>query len=56
MKINDLLAFFKTVEFFKNCNWDDDIVFLEVIETRTVVKDYVGIEDKDFTYSASSAA
>jgi hypothetical protein len=48
MVVDDLAALFELVQFFKDRDRDDNIVFVETIDTGTVVQDNVGVENKDF--------
>ena len=48
MVVDYLTAFFKVVQLFKNCDGDDNVMLLEVVDAGAVVQDNVGIEDKGF--------
>jgi len=46
--VDDLAALFELVEFFKNRDRDDDVVFVKTMDAGIVVQDNVGVEDEDF--------
>jgi hypothetical protein len=48
MMVDDLAAFFKLIEFFENRNGNNNVMFLEIIDTGAVVEDDIGVEDKEF--------
>ena len=46
MMVDDLRALLELIEFLKNRDRDDNIVFLEVVDTGTVMEDDIGIENE----------
>ena len=47
MMVNGLVAFLKLVQFFNNRYGDNDIVLFKLIDAGAVVKNNIGIENKN---------
>ena len=48
--INYLMTLFEIVEFLQNCNGNNNIMFLKVVQTGTVMEYNVCIDDKNFLF------
>ncbi len=48
MEVEGVVAFLEIVELFKNRDRNNDVVLTKLVNTATVVEDYIGIEDEYF--------
>ena len=51
MEVQALIALFKFVEFLNNGNGDDNIMFFELVKTRAVVENDIGVKDEYFFFA-----
>ena len=49
--VEGVIAFLEFVQLLENCDWNDQVVVLKFPDTSVIVKDDIGVKDKNLFFS-----